>query len=102
MKKTKTYLREYHVVKMPDDNGDITESLQPISQYHSCEGSIAERLYGKAITYCYEATGFGRGQVLDPYSFARPIPELGTFWAGNDEYESQVNYCPFCGAKAPV
>ncbi len=26
----------------------------------------------------------------------------GTFWAGNGEYESQVNFCPVCGAKAPT
>ena len=24
----------------------------------------------------------------------------GTLWVTNSEYESQVNYCPFCGYKA--
>jgi hypothetical protein len=24
------------------------------------------------------------------------------FWVTNGEYGSQVNYCPYCGAKAPV
>jgi len=28
--------------------------------------------------------------------------EDGTFWVGNSEYGSQVNFCPFCGQKAPV
>lgn len=26
----------------------------------------------------------------------------GTFWVGNGEYGSQVNFCPVCGAEAPV
>jgi hypothetical protein len=26
--------------------------------------------------------------------------EDGTLWVDNDEYASQVNYCPFCGFKA--
>lgn len=25
----------------------------------------------------------------------------GFFWVWNDEYASPVNYCPFCGMKAP-
>lgn len=38
--------------------------------------------YGVAIEYCFEH-------------------DDGTFWVGNGEYGSQVNYCPYCGAKAP-
>ena len=37
---------------------------------------------GPAIEYCYE----------DDYGM----------FAGNGEYESQVNYCPFCGEKADI
>lgn len=25
----------------------------------------------------------------------------GEFWVHNGEYESRVNYCPYCGEKAP-
>lgn len=28
--------------------------------------------------------------------------EDGTFMVTNDEYSNRVNYCPFCGAKAPT
>jgi hypothetical protein len=28
--------------------------------------------------------------------------EQGEFWAGNNEYSSRVNFCPFCGEKAPA
>lgn len=28
--------------------------------------------------------------------------ENGEFYITNDEYDNQVNYCPFCGAKAPT
>jgi len=28
--------------------------------------------------------------------------ERGELWVGNDEYGSQVNFCPFCGAAAKV
>lgn len=27
--------------------------------------------------------------------------DLGVFWVGNGEYYNQVNFCPFCGEKAP-
>lgn len=30
------------------------------------------------------------------------VDSLGKMWAGNGEYETQVNYCPFSGVKAPV
>lgn len=39
--------------------------------------------YGGAIDSCY---GYDDGQ----------------FWAANGEYGSLVNFCPFCGEKAPV
>ena len=26
--------------------------------------------------------------------------ENGSLWVDNDEYESRVNFCPFCGFKA--
>lgn len=39
--------------------------------------------HGSAVTSCYE---------LDD----------GTLWISNDEYASQVNFCPFCGYQAKV
>ena len=50
---------------------------------HFCKGNYPARHYGVAITYCAE-------------------DEDGSFWAGNGEYESQVDYCPYCGTKAPL
>jgi hypothetical protein len=29
------------------------------------------------------------------------IDEDGKMWVGNDEYETQVNHCPFTGQPAP-
>jgi hypothetical protein len=48
---------------------------------HRCELQSPDKAYGIAIKYCYEATD-------------------GKLWAGNNEYESHVNYCPVCGYKA--
>ena len=39
------------------------------------------RGFGPAILRCYE-------------------DEQGRLWVTNDEYESQVNFCPFCGYQA--
>jgi hypothetical protein len=39
------------------------------------------RRFGPAVSRCYE-------------------DELGRLWVTNDEYESQVNFCPFCGYRA--
>ncbi len=44
--------------------------------------------YGRAIYSCYERETTDGGPK-----------EL---WVGNGEYESQVNYCPYCGKKAEV
>jgi len=48
---------------------------------HRCEGSLPESAYGAAITYCYEDAD-------------------GKLWVTNEEYASQVNFCPYCGSKA--
>lgn len=50
---------------------------------HRCELHSPDKAYGIAIKYCYEDAE-------------------GKLWAGNIEYESQVNYCPVCGYKAKV
>jgi hypothetical protein len=50
---------------------------------HACSIRSAEAGYGNAIDDCTEN-------------------EKGEFWVGNGEYGSQVNFCPICGAKAPV
>ena len=50
-------------------------------QLHRCEERYDSTQCGPAIDYCYEERD-------------------GTLWAGNGEYESMVNYCPFCGRKA--
>jgi hypothetical protein len=42
-----------------------------------------------------------RGAWGDATTYTR-IDESGKMWIGNGEYESQVNYCPMTGAKAPV
>lgn len=49
---------------------------------HICKLNSPYNGYGEAIEYCIEG-------------------EDGKFWSGNDEYESQVNYCPICGEEAP-
>ena len=40
-------------------------------------------IYGDAITDCWE-------------------DKKGLLWVDNDEYGSQVNFCPYCGYEAKV
>ena len=49
---------------------------------HYCAGALPSRKYSGALYHCTE--------------------ESGRLWVQNDEYASQVNYCPYCGYKAPV
>ncbi len=64
---------------------------QPMSQrvkdpVHLCMGVLRSRLYGPAFDFCVQDAA-------------------GRFWIGDSgrrEYESQVQFCPYCGAKAPV
>ena len=48
---------------------------------HVCEKRFDHSKRGPSVEYC-------------------KTMEDGTIWIGNDEYESMVNYCPFCGMKA--
>jgi len=49
---------------------------------HYCkDNNPSYAIYGIAVYYCTEH-------------------DDGTLWIGNDEYENQINFCPFCGYKA--
>jgi hypothetical protein len=51
------------------------------NSHDRCEQRFDFDLCGPAVEYCWT----GRD---------------GHLWAGNGEYESMVNFCPFCGYKA--
>lgn len=50
---------------------------------HECQGHTPQDGYGEALNVCWEQPG-------------------GKLWAGNEEYGSQVAFCPYCGFKAKV
>jgi len=54
---------------------------------HSCEMPKTSEIEiaGPSIHYCKEY-----------------FNDKGKLFAGNGEYESQVNFCPICGFKAPI
>lgn len=66
--------------------GNLNESN--FQQRHKCKGGIFYEHFGKEIDgthfNCFES-------------------ELGQFWfsVSNCEYAYRVNYCPYCGKKAP-
>jgi hypothetical protein len=49
---------------------------------HACSGALPGPVARAAITRCYE--------------------EAGAFYVTNEASTSQVNFCPYCGAGAPV
>lgn len=51
-------------------------------EFHICSGNLPKTVFGPAIWSCEEQ-------------------DDGSFEAVNGEYGSLVNYCPYCGAKAP-
>jgi DNA-directed RNA polymerase subunit RPC12/RpoP len=56
------------------------------NKLHNCEtgfGKARDAAYGPAIYRCWED-----GE--------------GILWVDNDEYASQVNYCPYCGYEAKI
>ncbi len=50
---------------------------------HGCAGSSPNGGHGPAVDSCHE-------------------DDDGRYWVGNDEYVSQVAFCPYCGAEAPT
>lgn len=74
-----------NTIWLNSDKGEnkVTENWAKIHKKeggHRCtlDSDCAE--CGPAITYCFEN-------------------DDGSLWAGNGEYESQVNFCPICGRK---
>ena len=57
---------------------------------HSCANRDAP---GNAIDCCYE---------LGPGTLEGSGYRAGQYWAAGPGTDSQVNYCPYCGARAPV
>ena len=51
------------------------------SKLHQCDLNSPYGACGEAINTCLESEDL-------------------TLWAGNGEYDSQVNYCPVCGYEA--
>lgn len=62
---------------------------------HACDSHPSAKSggYGPAIEDCRE---------VDKYDERFPQYLVGELWSGNGEYDSQVNYCPFCGYEAKV
>lgn len=56
---------------------------EALTERHSCDCSGPAGGWGSAVDVCEER-------------------EDGTLWVANSEYESQVNYCPWCGYRARV
>ena len=56
-----------------------------IDKKHECENPNVQKhlTYGATIMYCVEGKD-------------------GRFYAGNGEYESAVDYCPFCGKQSNI
>lgn len=50
---------------------------------HKCEGYLNHGKNDPAIEECYEL-------------------QDGTLWAGDIDFLSQVNFCPYCGYKAKI
>ncbi len=66
------------------DQGHDMGAAEMSDDHHNCSpntGRYADYQAGPAITSCEE-------------------DEHGFFWAGNGEYETMVDFCPFCGTKA--
>lgn len=55
----------------------------PTTNGHKCAYYVPGGGHGPAVCRCIE-------------------DEVGKYWVDNDEYESQVNCCPFCGSEAPT
>jgi len=63
---------------------EFTSGLVPrMEGGHLCERLAVFDRAGEVVNYCYE-------------------DEDGFLRVGNGEYESQVNFCPFCGWMADV
>jgi len=60
------------------------EHAMPVAELHLCKGRLpdAPDLAGPAFESCEE-------------------DDDGAFWCCNNEYGSQVAFCPYCGQKAP-
>jgi len=74
---------------MKNEDGDYVDSdtccVFPKETKHCDSGPAV------SISYIY---------VYVPEHFNHKF-SVGEMWVSNDEYQNQVNFCPFCGKKAP-
>lgn len=66
---------------------------------HRCELDGKKGQQGEAVELCVEIAT--PEDVREFGTFDPGPPEIGELWVTNDEYSSQVNFCPVCGYKAP-
>lgn len=71
---------EYDMSKKTNHSLNNT-TMKPMENNKIIYYRSPEDLYGEAISYTI-------------------FKEDGTIWVGNDEYETQVNYCPMTGEQA--
>lgn len=63
----------------------VEQKLESIKKTtpHGCSGNLPYGIRGAALEACDEQ-------------------DDGTLWVSNGFYDSQVNYCPYCGYRAKV
>lgn len=72
-----THICSVYEIKIKDEF--IEENFEIKSKFYP----LNSRMHGAAITTCFTNLN-------------------GEMWVTNMEYESQVNFCPFCGKKADI
>ena len=82
-----TSTQDFRFVMVKDENGTTVkpcEAITPelVAKAHMCECTGKAAKYGNAISTCYEKV------------------DKGELWVTNEEYDSQVNFCPQCGYEA--
>jgi len=79
---------EWEVIELesPPEDAENRRSVPMKAREHLCEGKGIASGSGPAVEYCVE--------------YCEEVQ--GALWAGNSMYESQVNFCPFCGWMADV
>lgn len=74
--------KEWDEVQIPNPVNNLDKLIEQTSHGNKYHFYSKSNLFGTAISYSY-------------------IDEDGNMWVGNEEYESQVNFCPWTGTPAP-
>lgn len=79
----------------------VEDATELRTLFHNAESEVGGFTTGRCCSVGYGSEQDTEHQHYGAAVMYVTIDDDGTMWAGNGEYSTRINLCPFCGQKAP-